>query len=179
MGGDARRKIEGKEKRPGFAMSLMRKGTSRPTQDQETSIPMYFDLTGDYTCRLDDYYRSLEVRYQQHLHRFRIVNKVIYIFLAIVLLGFSACIVGVLFNSHMLGLLLSSGGIALVVALSERRVNTQYNETLENTVAKFSRLYDLYLELFRVNEIVDAQQRGEKMDELLRNKPFLREIPFA
>lgn len=179
MGGNARRKIEGKEKRPGFAMSFIGKSASRPDQDHTASAPVYFDLSGDYTSRLDDYYRSLEVRYRQHVQSFRIANKVIYIFLMVALLGFMACIVGVLFNPHMIDLLLGSGGIAFVVALSERRLHTRYHETLENIVAKFSRLYDFYLELFRVNEIVDAQERGEKIDELLRNKPLLREIPFA
>ncbi|MDQ2905482.1 MAG: hypothetical protein M3Y81_18305 [Chloroflexota bacterium] len=179
MGGDARRKIEGKEKRPGLPISLIRKSTSRPAQQQESSMPVYFDLTGDYIRRLDDYYWSLEARYRCHLHRLRIANKVTYVFLVVSLLGFTVCIVGALFNHHALDLLLGSGGIAFVVALGGRRINTQYSETLENIVAKFSRLYDIYLELFRVNEIVDAQRRGEKMDELLRNKPLLREIPFA
>ncbi|MBA2285166.1 MAG: hypothetical protein H0W02_06775 [Ktedonobacteraceae bacterium] len=179
MGGNARRKIEGQEKRSGFAMSFIGKSASRPDQDQKASLPVYFDLTGDYTCRLDDYYRLLEGRYQQHMQAFRIANKVISVFLAVALLGFIACIVGALFNPHLIDLLLGSGAIALVIALGECRVNTRYHETLENIVAKFSRLYDFYLELFRINEIVDAQQRGEKIDELLRNKPFLREIPFA
>ncbi|MBA2287697.1 MAG: hypothetical protein H0W02_19655 [Ktedonobacteraceae bacterium] len=179
MGGDAQRKAEGKEKRSGFTLSLMRQGTSRAAQDQEAGMAMYFDLTGDYTRRLDDYYQSLEARYQRHLHRFRIANKTMYVFLAVALLGFMASIVGVLLNPHTLDLLLGFGGIALVVALVGRRVNTRYNEALEEIVAKFSRLYDIYLELFRVNEIVDAQQRGEKIDELLRNRRLLREMPFA
>jgi hypothetical protein len=179
MGGNARRKTEGKEKRPGFAMSLLRKGASLPPQEQGTGMAVYFDVTGDYIRRLDDYYRSLEARYQRHLHVFRIANKVLYVFLAVVLVGFIASIIGAFLNPHTIDILLGCGGTALVVALGVRRINTRYNEALEDIVAKFSRLYDIYLELFRVSEIVDAQQRGEKIDELLRNKPFLRGLPFA
>jgi hypothetical protein len=64
----------------------------------------------------------------------------------------------------------------LVVALGGQRINTWCNEMLEDMVARFSRLYEIYLELFRVNEIVDAQQRGKSIDELLRSKPLLQEI---
>ena len=135
-----------------------------------------YDLVEVYLSRLDSQYTALADNYRKLLRTYHLLYRLMQALLPVTSGLLVAGLIGAFYAGHALEIVLLVGGLVLILLLLAGWFNRRYIRERNGLLDQFSVIFELYLEVFQIQEGVDEQKRGERLHELLRDRPLFKEI---